>query len=272
MANFEISVSNIAWLPEQDFEVSKYLKHAGIHAIEIAPTRYFPDLDKATKEDFTNLRAHWNGLGIHISSMQSLLFNRPDLQLFGHPRSRAQLTNLLLKLSDFADILGAGPMVFGSPKNRSRNGLDIEKAKYMARLFFTILDASWKNEGTFIAFEANPEVYGCNFITRTSEALEFVNSLSLKNMRWHFDLACTELAGESPIDLISEATNLPSHIHISESNLLPLSEEKTELYSNFFSILKNRDYRGFVTLEMRNTEDLDDLENSIRIMSKALDS
>jgi len=262
------SVSNIAWLPIQDKAVAKFLKNSVVTGIELAPSRYFKDVANTSENEFINLREHWENLGFSITSLQSLLFNRPDLKLFGSEQTREMLSNFLLKLGTNADFLGAGPLVFGSPRNRNRIGHTHKEAERIAREFFENLDSKWGMRKCFIAMEANPETYECNFITKSSQASKFVETLNLGSFRWHLDLACTELGGESSVAQILESRVLPAHIHLSESNLHPLVDKKIPFYKDFLNALKSRNYQGVVTLEMRQKDELKDLFKSIEILDR----
>lgn len=266
----KFAVSNIAWLPEHDYDVAKYLRGTQFSGIEIAPSRYFTNVEAASNNDFHWLRNHWNQLGFEITSIQSLLFNRLDLQLFGDLETRNRLMSFLVDLGGKAEILGAGPMVFGSPKNRNRGTNSMEAASKIAFEFFTQLGLIWKSTASYLVLEANPEIYDCNFITKASDALALVSKVNSRQFRWHLDLACTEISGESSISTLKNSAILPSHIHISEPYLGPLKKENTLLYANFIATLAERNYEGVVTLEMKNTESLKDLFNSIEILSGIL--
>jgi D-psicose/D-tagatose/L-ribulose 3-epimerase len=264
------SVSNIAWLPSQDVEVASILRKTHITGIEIAPSRYFENVERATLCDFDALRKHWQSLGFEITSLQSLLFNRMDLQLFGNTESRTNLSSYLKNLGQKASLLGAGPMVFGSPRNRDRGHLTNEEAETSARAWFKEVLSEWGDGTSYLVIEANPEVYECNFLTKSSEALEFVQSVNDERLKWHLDLACTEASLESSVDLIHETAILPSHVHVSELNLGPLKSNCIPLYQNFMKALALRKYKGVVTLEMKKTNNFSDLQKSIAIFESVI--
>jgi sugar phosphate isomerase/epimerase len=261
------SVSNIAWSPDRDPEVASILRNSVITGIEIAPSRYFADVGSAPESQFVDLGTYWLNLGFPVTSLQSLLYNRPDLQLFESEDSRVELKSFLLELGKKAALLGAGPLVFGAPKNRNRGHLTNSEATSIAKEFFKSLSEEWPQNSSFLVLEANPEIYGCNFITKSSEAFEFVKTIGSEKLKWHLDLACTELGNESSQELIINSEILPSHIHLSEANLAPLVDSKTPVYRDFLLALKSRGYDGVVTLEMRETDNMDDLKHSIEILN-----
>lgn len=269
ISELKLAVSNIAWESKNDENVAKFLCRNGIRWIEVAPTRYFPNPTDVEIQKFTALRKSWENFEISISSIQSLLFNQPSLQLFGNLNSRIKLRKHLLALSDICSALGASAMVFGAPKNRIRGSLSVKEAYLMANLVFKEMEDSWKNRETFLAFEANPKEYGCDFITKTSEALQFVKESNLQFLKWHLDTACTELGGESTIELLESTAELPAHIHLSERNLAPLQKFRLNFYSEILDILRDRQYNGYIVLEMRNTNSLSDVFDSISLLQKA---
>lgn len=266
----KLSVSNIAWDNHMDPHVANYLIKSDISYVEIALTRYYSDLFSINKDEMLELKKRWQGFGVSISSLQSLLFNQPELCLFGDSKSKSRMKDLLIHLSKQAHFLEAKALVFGAPKNRLKGDLDINSAILEAGRFFAELDSHWFSQDNFLALEANPIEYGCDFLTKSSEAFEFVDDLGLKNLRWHLDTACTELGGESVLTLLSGGHSLPAHIHLSETNLAPLVPTKMEFYIDFFDILKKRQYAGFVVLEMRDTGDIDDLFGAVELMREAL--
>ena len=77
------------------------------------------------RSDIAEYRRSWEDRGLQIVSLQSLLFGRSDLQLFGDDGVRAALADYLRRVIDFGAPLGAHALVFGSPKNRLRGALDV---------------------------------------------------------------------------------------------------------------------------------------------------
>lgn len=261
----KFSISNIAWKPADDLEVSNILKGTIFTGIEIAPSRYFANVESANCDSFKAISNMWMGWGFNITSMQSLLFNRPDLQLFGSAESRKNLAKFLLNLRDIAAVMGVGPMVFGSPKNRLKGNLTLSEATNIAREFFQELASCWPDQGPYLVLEANPEIYGCDFITRSNQALEFIDSVESLSLQWHLDLACAKLSGEDVATIISSAPKLPSHIHLSEKNLGPLLHSNRAQYEEFLAALQSRSYGNIVTLEMKETDSLTPLVKSIEL-------
>lgn len=114
----KLSISNIAWSPQVDDEMYRFLQESGYSGIEIAPTRLFPDAPYAHCGE-AQAFAVWlkETYGLAVSSMQSIWYGRKE-KLFGTVEDRLVLTEYTKKAIDFASQIGCGNLVFGCPKNR----------------------------------------------------------------------------------------------------------------------------------------------------------
>ncbi|HMA24546.1 MAG TPA: TIM barrel protein, partial [Gemmatimonadaceae bacterium] len=161
----KLAVSNIAWDPTQDVEIAELLRREGVGGVEIAPTKWRERPLEASSSDIASYRRAWEDRGLPIVSMQSLLFGRPNLQLFGDARSRAEMLDYLRDVITLGAALGARSLVFGSPKNRLRHSLPVADASDIAESFFRAIGDHARNHGVIFCIEANPPAYGCDFVT-----------------------------------------------------------------------------------------------------------
>jgi sugar phosphate isomerase/epimerase len=178
----------------------------------------------------------------------------------------------LTKIYEYAILLNVKPMVFGAPNNRKLNGLNFEQGFEIAVQFFQRLLDSWEADGPFIAFESNPSEYGCDFITNNVQCLQLVGEVNRLNFRWHFDYTCSILAGETPTDFIRKMEYLPSHVHLSERALGPLVESNQLKYIEFLGLLSKRDYKGIITLEMKQSKNIEEFYETINLFNKVVDA
>ena len=79
----KLAFSNLAWPATDDGTALPELRASGFDALEVAPTRLWPDPLERSAEDVAAARAVVEAAGLRIVALQSLLFQRPDLQLFG---------------------------------------------------------------------------------------------------------------------------------------------------------------------------------------------
>jgi sugar phosphate isomerase/epimerase len=264
-------VSNIAWKIEDLPKVVELLHSHKISNIEIAPTTYFTNLAKVKEIEVKAVRDFWKAEGITITSLQSLLFNKPDLQLFGSDTSQDGLLKHLQIVGQIGEWFGAKVLVFGSPKNRLKNDLSMTSALHQGTKFFEKLFSQWDSSSPYLVIEANPRKYGADFLTNGLDAFEFVKNLHSDKMKWHLDFACCKIEGPPAVECLRITKTTPAHVHLSEVDLGPLERSSMSQYSEFLAELKLMSYAGVVTLEMKD-HGLNSLGESIGIFSELIES
>ncbi len=247
----KLAVSNIAWPREQDAAVALLLNELGIGGIEIAPTKIWPNPLAATDAEIDEYRHFWSERGIAIVAAQALLFGKPELTIFESASIREQTLEYLAGIVRVCARLGAGSLVFGSPKNRRVGTMPADEGSRIAVEFFARLGEIAANAGTCVVLEANPEVYGADFITRAAEAIALVERVNHPGFQLHLDTGCMTLAGDSIPATFEEAFPLLRHFHVSEPNLDAPGSSGTVDHAAFAEQLRERRYQGWVSLEMR---------------------
>lgn len=263
-------VSNIAWPVAADAEVADMLAAEGVAGIEVAPTKIWPKPAEATDAELDACRAFWEGRGLPVVSAQSLLFGRPELTLFDDAATRQRTLDYLTTVVRACARLGAGPLVFGSPRNRRRGSLPATDAFAIATGFFGQLADAATREGAIVALEANPPKYGADFVTRAPEALELVRAVNHPGLRLHLDAACMTLAGDDPA-LIADGLAELCHFHASEPMLAPLGPASKVPHAALAGHLRAAGYGGYVSVEMREPEpfSVDALRTAVRFAQAA---
>lgn len=249
----KLSISNIAWTDAEDEEIFQLLSDHGVSAIEVAPTRLWPDWSGA---DITNAVAYRQTLaenGLVCSSLQSVLYNQPNLKLFGTQAEVEALAEHLRHVADLAHSLGAGPIVFGAPKNRDRGHLDEKSVFAKAVDFFSEVSAYCASKDVCLCIEPNPEEYGCNFITDGRSGADLVRAVNSPGFALHLDAAGMYLSGDDPERTIEAAADVLAHFHVSEPNLGDFSQPQVE-HRRIAKALKAIGWKKWVAIEMRATE------------------
>ena len=244
-----LAVSNIAWDRSEDDLVAEVLRREGVSGIEIAPTKWRDDPLRASAADVERYRREWSDRGLRIVSLQSLLFGRPDLQLFGSESSRAAMLEHLERSIDFAAGVGAHALVFGSPGNRKRGSLSMADAMAIAVDFLRTVGGYAHARGTTVCIEANPIEYGCDFVTTTAVAVELCTVVDHPGIGVNGDLGGIILAGEDPASALESAGSRLAHVHASEPKLVELSGRDEHLRAS--QVLAKMRYGGWVSVEMR---------------------
>src|ERR1700737_3690596 len=91
----KIAISNIAWDARENARVAEIMSARNIGGVEIAPTKIWPDLSLADDESIAACRNWWEVRGIRIVALQSLLFGRPDLNMFSTADIRRSMLEYL---------------------------------------------------------------------------------------------------------------------------------------------------------------------------------
>lgn len=258
----KISVSNIAWGQEYDNEMYQFLKDNRVDGVEVAPTRVLGDnpYEKlAEGKEFQKMLSEQYGL--EISSMQSIWYGKGE-KIFGEQREREVLIEYTKKAFELANVLDCHNLVFGCPRNRNINSQDDIK---VAEEFFCKLGELAIKNNTVLALEANPPIYNTNFLNTTMEAYEMVKKISSKGIRLNFDLGTVIQNGE---DISEMEQMLPevNHVHISEPHLAEI--QYGVLQSELISLLSDLKYDKYVSIEMKNLEDLARIKDSIKNLQK----
>lgn len=217
-----ISISNIAWNPDEDEAVAALLQKHGVDAIDVAPGKYFQDIEGVSDAEVLKVRQWWADRGVEIIGMQSLLYGTTGLNIFGDAAVRQATLDRLRAVFRIGALLGARKLVFGSPKNRDRTGLTDQQALETAVSFFTDVAELARKAGVTLCLEANPTRYGCNFMTTTAEAAEVVRLIDRPTLRLQLDTGTIIVNDEVPEETIKRMHDIVGHIHLSGPDIQPL--------------------------------------------------
>lgn len=253
----KLAVSNIAWPKEQDAAVAEMLLAHGILGIEVAPTKLWPEPLAVTDVEIDAVRRFWADRGIAIVAAQALLFGKPQLTLFESESIRQATLDHLAGIVRVCAKLGAKSLVFGSPKNRRTGSLPKADVDRIATEFFTQLAGIAENAGTCILMEANPPVYGADWITTAAEAIELVERVNRPGFRLHLDTGCMTLAGDSIPETFARGRHLVQHFHVSEPNLAAPGSSGEVVHAAFAAEVRAMKYDGWVSLEAREPQSFD---------------
>lgn len=219
-----LSISNIAWDVAADAAVAAVLKRLAIDAIDVAPGKYFPRPTSTTRSQATEVAAWWADHGVAITGLQGLLFGTSGLNLFGSTATQAAMLEHLAAVCRIAGWLGAGRLVFGSPKNRDRSGLDDQATQACAVDFFRRLGAIAAGEGVVMCLEPNPPRYGANFMTTAAETAAIVTAVGHPAIAMQLDAGALAINEEPPGETIARYAPLIAHAHASEPDLVPIGD------------------------------------------------
>lgn len=271
----KLSMSNIAWAPEERLEAYAILAAAGFTGLEIAPALFFHEAEDPFLPDTASARrarVEATDAGLAVVSMQSLLFGVAGAALFEGPEARAVFEKGMRRAIALAGRFGIPNLVFGSPaQRRVPEGMAMEQALAEAAEVFRKLGDTAAEAGTRIAIEANPAAYGTNFCTTLDEALAFVDLVDHPAVVPHLDLGAMHMNGDFagvPARLPHLAPRL-SHVHVSEPHLAPAPAAAAPLVP-VLEALAAAGYARAVSIEMkRPAEGLVEVRRAVLRLAEA---
>ena len=111
--------------------------------------------------------------------------------------------------------------------------------------------------------EANPTIYNTNFINNTNSAIKLIKDVNSKGFLLNLDLGTMIYNNESVKELEGNV-NLINHVHISEPYLALI--EPRQIHQDLMSMLKSENYDKFISIEMKQQDDLQDIKNTMEYL------
>ena len=173
MPNWKLSASNIGWTSQQDETVWGWMKELGYKGLEIAPTRVF------SSEPYAQLSGAalfagvmYQKYGFVIPSIQSIWYGKSG-SIFEESQ-RQELEDYTVEAFEFARACRCPSLVFGCPRQRN---IPQGHTAGEADGFFKRMGYEAASRGVFLAVEANPTLYGTNFLNTTADAAALVRRI-----------------------------------------------------------------------------------------------
>jgi len=217
----KITVSNIACKNIEFEEALKVLSCQSIHGLDIAPKLIWPDPITATKDQRRDFQKKVEQYNLSIVGVHGLLYNCPELQLFGTPSQRQRCLEYLKDVIELCRDIGGKNLAFGAHKNRNKGPLEINEALHVAVPFFRKLAKTAEDFGVYFCFEPLSTFYGCDFINTVEEGADLVKHVDHPHFKLLLDTGSCFLNKESPCQLIEMYRNIIEHIHINDPDLFP---------------------------------------------------
>lgn len=211
-----VIVSNIAWEKDQEAEVFRFFQQQAITGLEIAPTKIWSDLNQVSLKQVEEYRNYLHVNRLQPVAAQSVLYGRPDLQIFTTKRQRDLTLKYLQKVIDILSLLEIKHIVFGSPKNRYISDDFKTDSKKIALEFFYEIGEYCKQKDLTFCLEPNAPQYSCNFLTNTSQTVAFIEELHHTHVQLHLDTAVMTLNKENMTKSFEMSQSYLKHMHVSE--------------------------------------------------------
>jgi len=248
----KISVSNIAWDNKSSLYFLKYIRELGCSGVEIAPSVIWPEPINSTKQERVNFFNLVKNSDLEVVGFHSLLYNRPDLQLFLSKDSRIATKDYIYKLVNLCSELGGKQLIFGSPKNRLLHGKKYEECvKQAIEDFFEIAEFG-KKKNIFFCIEP----LGINeteFIKSLNEGGIMVAKVNHPYFKLHLDSKAIFSTKENPEEITKKYGKFLQHVHVGDTNLQEPGTVNTDHYK-IGAALRNINYSKYVSIEMRKND------------------
>jgi len=262
----KLAISNISWQEKEEAEVAKLLKDLNINYVELALTKHWEDPLNLSSDDLETYKKWWLGFNIKIIAFQAMLFKHPELKLIQSEDNRKIGLQVLKKYIEFAELMGAKVMVFGSPKNRQKEAMSNSQAMDIIVPFFKELGEYAYKHGVSICIEPNATQYKCDFITTVQEGINIVEQIDSPGVGLHLDTACMHLANDDIYRSIVNSSKHLRHFHISSPMLGPVSRHTEVDHVAASRALRKINYKNYISIEMLNNKS----ESNIDTIKEAL--
>lgn len=261
MSAIKLAASNIGWSAEDDDIIMTHMYGLGFQGLEVAPTRIVEEDPYAHCDEALAFKDEVaERFGLEICSMQSIWRGRTE-NIFD-TEGAAVLLDFTDEALAFAQGIGCGNLVFGCPKNRVMPETASPEA---ACEFFQDLGKRAAAAKTVVALEANPVIYGTNFLNTTPEAFAFLKTFDApQGLGINLDLG-TIIYNDEDVREVEEMLPYINHIHISEPHLAPVGYRSDHRVLR--DLLQESKYDGYVSLEMA-TVPADEMKRSLEYMAE----
>ncbi|WP_277409216.1 sugar phosphate isomerase/epimerase family protein [Lacrimispora xylanisolvens] len=254
----KMAISNIAWDPQYNEEVFSMMENYHYVGLEIAPSIIVGEDPYSKYKEAKKIAEKIKGqYGFLICSMQSIWYGMKE-EIFADEQQREVLKRYTYQAINFAHQIGCPNMVFGCPKNRN---LYHQGDYSIAVDFFREVGDLAYRSGTTLALEANPIIYGTNFLNKTEDVLEIIKEINSPGIKLNLDLG-TIIYNNEDISMLIGQGEWINHVHISEPGLKIIESRK--LHEDLRRILIAEGYKNYISIEMGKQENLVELKSSLK--------
>lgn len=254
---FKLAVSTLAL--ENFSELEKFLnilRKNKISHIELPVTKLLPkyNIDKKKINSFLKKLKKYK---IKISSIQAIYYNK-NLNVLNKNHLKKNF-NHLKKIITITKLLDAKYIIFGSPLNRKRNNLTLEKSNKVFQSLLSKINKLLSINKIYFLIEPNSKHYGCDYLNNSDQVLKFIKKKKFSNIFINLDTGNANLEKDN-LNFVKKDQIYFKNIQVSEKNLVGLSNniKKHKKILKKFNLKKM-----FISLEMLNL-DIRKLNNNIK--------
>ncbi len=228
-------------------EICRFVASVGYDGIEIAPFTFAEDVRAISDSQRAQIKLVAQDCGLEICALHWLLVSPPGLHINARDEKvRTKTTGYLKELNHFAGDLGAGAMIFGSPKARFIED-DFASAWQRTQQSFRAVLPVLEERGVLLCQESLPAPE-CDFIQTVAQAQQMVQEINHPNFRLMLDAKSMSAEPSTPAELIRNFGKECAHFHANDENLRAPGYGETD-FSAIMRALREAEYSGWVSTE-----------------------
>ena len=237
----DIAISNLAFNKNNIDTILNILKKNNIKYIEGVLSK-IEDINKINNYDVKKYNGILKKQDISFCSFQSIFFGS-EINSFNDQNC----IKFLNKIINLCKITDARILVLGSPNLRSKNS-----KKNLSKILKTIEKNLLKNN-MYLCIEPNSKIFNGNYFYDLKEISEFIYENEYTNIKTMIDTFNLINEKFDPIEEYIKYKDIIKHIHVSEKNLMPISDKK--FHYEFSNFIKKTNH--IVTYELREIENIE---------------
>lgn len=262
----KFAISNIALSAFDHAEELGALAALGYSGLEVAPSRRWKETWQGLSVAAVNAYRHdIENAGLRVIGLHSLLFDHPELTLFGDDEAASKTLDFMVHLSGVCRDLGGKTLIWGG--GRKRGGIPLDIAFERAEVFMHKLADRIADHGTCFCFEPlGPN--DADFINRLEDAKRIVDAVDHPALQLQLDAKALVENNEATIETFQAAAAALVHFHANEPGLGVLGSSGKIDHNALGSMLRTVGYTGYVSAEQRMISDdpVADAARSIQVL------
>ncbi len=234
-----------------EFEkVCRFVKSAGYDGLEIAPFTLAPRITDVTTDERARLRRLAADAGVEILGLHWLLAKTEGFHLTSPDAGvRGRTGEYLVDLARACHDLGGHLMVFGSPKQRSRQpGVTGEQAEAFAVETFRQALPAIADLGVTICLEPL-SMDETDVVNTCADACRVIEMVDHPNFVLHLDVKAMSSESAPVTELVGRYGGRAGHFHANDPNLRGPGFGNTD-FIPIFKALADAGYDGWVSVEV----------------------
>ena len=243
------AISNIALPAFDHLNDLPRLAEMGYTGIEVAPSRVWRDTwHGLVGKDVSSYRHTIENAGLSVVGLHSLVFDHPELRLFGDADSHAETLEFMVHLSGVCRDLGGQTLIWGGGRRRGEVPADTAFARAVE--FTQALCDRTASHGTIFCFEPlGPN--DSDFVNGVSEAIRIVDAVNRDNLQIQIDAKALVENSEVEQAVVDATADRLVHVHANEPGLDVLGRSSAVDHARIGAMLANAGYTGYVSAEQR---------------------